>query len=265
MQLTTPIATSRPPTGSFARPRRRAPSSSCCPRNGPCSGRASRWRPARRRSTAVPIGWARETALALGIDLVAGSLFEDVPDDELGANTSVHVGPDGELQGGLSQDPPVRLRDRDGLPVRGIVDRAARATRSSSRNCADGTKLGLTHLLRRALPRAVPDRSRSAARGYHRARRVHAATTRDHWRRWCARGRSRTSASWSRPIRSETTPATRSGGRSLIVDPWGLVLAGAPDRERRSSPSSTSGRDRRRPTPMPVFAHRRPARTWDGA
>ena len=70
------------------------------------------------------IGWARETALALGIDLVAGSLFEDVPDDELGANTSVHVGPDGELQGGLSEDPPVRLRDQRRFPLRGIVDRA---------------------------------------------------------------------------------------------------------------------------------------------
>ncbi len=47
---------------------------------------------------AAPIAWARETALALGIDLVAGSFFEDVPGDELGANTSVHVGPDGELK-----------------------------------------------------------------------------------------------------------------------------------------------------------------------
>ncbi len=44
------------------------------------------------------ISWARETAAALGIDLVAGSMFERVPGRELGANTSVHVGPDGEVK-----------------------------------------------------------------------------------------------------------------------------------------------------------------------
>ena len=44
------------------------------------------------------ISWARSTARELGIDLVAGSMVERVEGQELGANTSVHVGPDGELQ-----------------------------------------------------------------------------------------------------------------------------------------------------------------------
>ena len=72
------------------------------------------------------VAWARETALALGIDLVAGSFFEDVPDDELGANTSVHVGSRRRAQGGLPEDPPVRLRDQRRRPVRRVLDRAAR-------------------------------------------------------------------------------------------------------------------------------------------
>src|SRR5207344_3047716 len=40
--------------------------------------------------------WARATARELGIDLVAGSLAESVPGADRGANTAVHVGPDGE-------------------------------------------------------------------------------------------------------------------------------------------------------------------------
>ena len=40
--------------------------------------------------------WARATARELGIDLVAGSIAEQVAGAERGANTSVHIGPDGE-------------------------------------------------------------------------------------------------------------------------------------------------------------------------
>ena len=35
-------------------------------------------------------------------------------------------------------------------------------------------------------------------------------------------------------------PGLRTGGRSMIVDPWGLVLAQAPDAESYASPTSTS-------------------------
>src|SRR3712207_6738094 len=45
------------------------------------------------------VSWARATARELGIDLVAGSLAEAVKGEEKSRNTSVHVGPDGELQG----------------------------------------------------------------------------------------------------------------------------------------------------------------------
>src|SRR5215210_428845 len=40
--------------------------------------------------------WARAIARELAIDLVAGSIAERVEDAQRGANTSVHVGPDGE-------------------------------------------------------------------------------------------------------------------------------------------------------------------------
>src|SRR5687767_11729739 len=43
------------------------------------------------------ITWARELARELGIDLVAGSIVERAEDAAKGYNTSVHVGPGGEL------------------------------------------------------------------------------------------------------------------------------------------------------------------------
>src|SRR3954453_15277996 len=42
------------------------------------------------------LSWARSTARELGIDLVAGSVAERVEGREKGANTSFHIGPDGE-------------------------------------------------------------------------------------------------------------------------------------------------------------------------
>ena len=44
------------------------------------------------------MSWARSTARELGIDLVAGSMVELVEGQEKTANTSVHVGPDGQLR-----------------------------------------------------------------------------------------------------------------------------------------------------------------------
>ena len=44
------------------------------------------------------ISWARSTARELGIDLVAGSIVERVDGRSKSANTSVHVGPDGEIR-----------------------------------------------------------------------------------------------------------------------------------------------------------------------
>src|SRR3954451_10670850 len=44
------------------------------------------------------ISWARDTARELGVDLVAGSVVEKRDGHEKLGNTSVHVGPDGEVK-----------------------------------------------------------------------------------------------------------------------------------------------------------------------
>ena len=50
------------------------------------------------RSTDACISWARAAARELGIDLLAGSIVERVAGREKAANTSVHVGADGEVR-----------------------------------------------------------------------------------------------------------------------------------------------------------------------
>src|SRR5215208_2598085 len=44
------------------------------------------------------VAWARETAAELGVDLVAGSIVERRQGRDKLSNTSVHVGPDGEVK-----------------------------------------------------------------------------------------------------------------------------------------------------------------------
>src|SRR3954453_12462881 len=45
------------------------------------------------------IGWARDAARELGIDLVAGSIVERREGRDKLSNTSAHIGPDGEIKG----------------------------------------------------------------------------------------------------------------------------------------------------------------------
>src|SRR5919198_938616 len=44
------------------------------------------------------LAWARATARELGIDLLAGSIAERLPDRDRGSNTSVHFAPDGDVR-----------------------------------------------------------------------------------------------------------------------------------------------------------------------
>ncbi len=176
------------------------------------------------------IGWARETASELGIDLVAGSIFERVEGRELGANTSVHVGPDGQLKAVYRK---IHLFD--------VVIDGARYAESSTEapgdevvtsQLRDGTKLGLSicYDLR------FPELYRILALRGATIMTVPAAftlpTTRDHWETLVRARAIENQCFVIAPNQVGDHPGgLRSGGRSLIVDPWGLVLAGASDLE----------------------------------
>jgi deaminated glutathione amidase len=209
------------------------------------------------------ISWARSTAAQLGIDLVAGSLFERARDAEKGFNTSVHVGPDGEIQSVYRK---IHLFDVE-------VDGAVYAESSTEdpgeeivvTELAGGLRLGMSvcYDLR------FPELYRILALREAELLTVPAAftlpTTRDHWE---VLVRARAIENQCFVIAANQIGnhpgGLRSGGRSLIVDPWGLVLATAPDTECAivADLDFDNLRDIRRR--LPSVARRRPeAYAWE--
>jgi predicted amidohydrolase len=176
------------------------------------------------------IGWAREVARELSIDLVAGSIVERVEGQEKLANTSVHVGPDGEIHAVYRK---IHMFD---VEVDGTVYRESDSEQPGEEvvtsSTADGTELGLSICYDVRFPELYRILALRGARILALPAAFTLATTRDHWET-LVRARAIENQAFvvaANQIGSHP-PHHRSGGRSLIVDPWGLVLAQAPDSE----------------------------------
>jgi deaminated glutathione amidase len=176
------------------------------------------------------IAWAQATALELGIDLVAGSIVERVPGQAKSANTSVHVGPNGELQAVYRK---IHMFD---VEVDGVEYAESANERAGDEvvlsELQGGALLGMSicYDLRFAeLYRILAMRGASVIAV---SSAFTLATSRDHWE---VLVRARAIENQCFVIAANQIgahpPGHRSGGRSLIVDPWGLVLATAPDTE----------------------------------
>ena len=245
-----------------ARPPRRAPSSSCCPRSGRCSARRSRRPPrAPSRSTApsLHVG-ARDRARARHRPRRRLDRRARRRAPSAARNTSVHVGPDGEAAGASTARSTCSTSRSAGASTASPSTRR-RATRSCVSETAGGVELGpdasVTTCASPSSTGSSPCAARACSPCRPRSRSPRRATT---GRSCCAPARSRTRRSWSPPTRSASTRrAIRSGGRSMIVDPWGVVLAQAPDtrdvRRRRARPRAP-GRD----PPHAAVAGQPPAR-----
>jgi predicted amidohydrolase len=174
--------------------------------------------------------WARGAARELGIDLVAGSIAERVPGRERGHNTCVHIGPDG-------QDRAVyrKLHMFD-------VEVGGREYRESAHEqpgdevvlseTAGGVELGLTVCYDLRFPELYRELAVRGARIVAVPSAFTVPTTRDHWE-VLLRARAIEDQCFVIAANQvgEHAPGLRSGGRSMIVDPWGIVLAQAPDAE----------------------------------
>ena len=206
------------------------------------------------------IAWARATARELGVDLVAGSILERVPGSEKLANTSVHVDPRRRDQGALPQDAHVRRRGR-----------RARSTASPTleqpgdeivlSQTADGVELGLSICYDLRFPELYRILAVRGARVIDAAGGLHA---RDHPRPLGdARARAGDREPGLRDRRQPDRPPIRggqhSGGRSMIVDPWGVVLAQAADGEGHIAADLDLDRQREIRERLPSLANRRPA------
>jgi predicted amidohydrolase len=176
------------------------------------------------------IEWARATARELGVDLVAGSILELLPGQDKLANTSVHVDPQGELRATYRK---LHMFDVEvGGRTYRESDIEAPGEEIVVSETADGVPLGLSICYDLRFPELYRILAVRGALAIVVPAAFTLATTRDHWETLL---RARAIENQAFLIAANQVGAHpgghRSGGRSMIVDPWGLVLAQAPDRE----------------------------------
>jgi len=174
------------------------------------------------------VEWARALARELQIDLVAGSIVELVEGQERFANTSVHVDPHGEVRAVYRK---LHMFD---------VEVGGRAYRESDleepgdeivcSQAADGTELGLSICYDLRFPELYRILAVRGARVIVVPAAFTLATTRDHWETLL---RARAIENQAFVVASGQVgrhpPDHESYGHSMIVDPWGTVLARASD------------------------------------
>jgi predicted amidohydrolase len=173
-----------------------------------------------------PVTWAREIARELGIDVVAGSVAERREGHDRVANTSVHVGPDGELKAVYRK---IHMFD---VEVGGVAYRESEHSEPADEivvsETADGLGLGLTicYDLR------FPELYRILALRGARIIAIPAAFTRvtgeAHWEILLRARAIENQVFVIAPGQGRLPgPDRDSYGNSMIVDPWGEVLARA--------------------------------------
>jgi predicted amidohydrolase len=215
-----------------------------------------------QRAAAQPLDgpavrWARETARELGVDLVAGSLLEAVPGQEKLANTSVHVGPSGEVQAIYRK---IHMFD---VEVAGRVYRESELERPGEEivlsRAADGTELGLSVCYDLRFPELYRILAVRGARVITIPAAFTLATTRDHWET-LVRARAIEDQAFVIAANQvgEHPGDQHSGGRSMVVDPWGVVLAQAPDSEAVVLAELDLERQRQIRASLPSLANRQP-------
>jgi predicted amidohydrolase len=175
------------------------------------------------------IGWARGLAAQLRIDLIAGSVAERVPGEEKLRNTCVHIDATGEIRAVYRK---IHLFD---VEVDGTTYRESEHEEPGDEPVltrADGVEVGLTICYDLRFPELFRILAVRGARILTVPSAFTVATTRDHWEP-LVRARAIENQAFVVAANQigEHAPGLRSGGRSMIVDPWGVVLAMAPDRE----------------------------------
>jgi deaminated glutathione amidase len=204
------------------------------------------------------LAWASATARELGIDLVAGSIAERVEGAGRGSNTSVHFGPDGEEKAVYRK---IHMFD---VEVGGKVYRESEHEAPGEElvvsETAGGVELGMSICYDLRFPELYRILAVRGARVLVVPAAFTLATTREHWE-ILLRARAIEDRSFVFPPTrfADPAPGYRSGGRSMIVDPWGVVLAQAPDTETFVLAELDLERQAEIRRSMPSLANRRPS------
>jgi predicted amidohydrolase len=203
------------------------------------------------------IAWARAIARELSLDLVAGSIVESREGRERLANTSVHVDRRGEVRAVYRK---LHMFD---VEVAGRAYRESAVTEPGEEvvlsATADGVELGMSICYDLRFPELFGALALRGARVVALPSAFTLPTTRDHWEILVR----------ARAIENEVFVIAanqvgphpgghHSGGRSMIVDPWGSVLASADDHEGFVAADLDLDRQVEIRAQLPVLAHRRP-------
>jgi predicted amidohydrolase len=200
--------------------------------------------------------WARE----LGIHLVAGSIAERAEGREKAFNTSTLIGPHGELAASYRK---IHMFDVD---VGGVAYRESdqeapgeSAVTAALSGALDGVSLGLTVCYDLRFPELYRILAVRGARVFSVPSAFTLHTGKDHWE-VLLRARAIENQAFVVAANQigEAPPHYRSYGRSVIVDPWGVVLAQAPDEEGFVSADLDFELQDRVRAALPSLANRRP-------
>ncbi|HEX4186457.1 MAG TPA: carbon-nitrogen hydrolase family protein [Solirubrobacteraceae bacterium] len=202
------------------------------------------------------LSWARTTARELGVDLIAGSILERVEGRERLANTSVHVDPSGELRAVYRK---LHMFD---VEVGGRTYRESELEEPGDEivtsETAGGVELGLSICYDLRFPELYRILAVRGARILLVPAAFTLATTRDHWETLL---RARAIENQAFVIAANQVGAhpagQHSGGRSMIVDPWGVVLAQAQDGEGHIIADLDLARQEEIRASLPALANRR--------
>jgi predicted amidohydrolase len=208
--------------------------------------------------------WARE----LGIHLLAGSIAERVEAQQRLFNTSVLIGPDGELHARYRK---IHMFDVD---VGGVTYRESETEQPGDEIVAaaiGGSLPEITLGMTVCYDLRFPELYRILAVRGATVLSVPSAFTfetgKDHWEVLLRARAIENQAFVVAPNQvGEASPHYRSYGHSMLVDPWGAVLAEAPDGEGFvAADLDLADQDRVRST-LPSLANRRPgAYRWPEA
>ncbi|HEY7454470.1 MAG TPA: carbon-nitrogen hydrolase family protein [Thermoleophilaceae bacterium] len=174
-----------------------------------------------------PVTWARGLASELGIDLVAGSIAERREGHERVSNTSVHVGPDGELRAVYRK---IHMFD---VEVDGTVYRESEHSEPAGEivlsEAANGATLGLTVCYDLRFPELYRILALRGARIVTVPSNFTRVTGGAHWEVLLRARAIEDQVFVIAPGQGNRPgPEGDSYGNSMIVDPWGEVLARAP-------------------------------------
>ncbi|HEY0517825.1 MAG TPA: carbon-nitrogen hydrolase family protein [Solirubrobacteraceae bacterium] len=203
------------------------------------------------------VTWARELARELSVELVAGSFLELVPGQRKPANTSVHVDRDGEIRAVYRK---LHMFD---VEVGGKVYRESELEQPGEEivvsRTADGVELGMSICYDLRFPELYRILAVLGARVIAIPAAFTLATTRDHWETLVRARAIEDQAFVIAANQVGVHPAGQhSGGRSMIVDPWGVVLAQAQDSEGHILARLDLERQREIRDSLPSLANRRP-------